>query len=234
MGARSWAEFPLHMFIHMDRNSAEGVQRKWAEFGCVTFEEIHSLVVVPSFLLNGSAFTSVLYLWFILLPFLAFRNREFHKFLSCSTSGIFSFYVCFPSANPRYSYGLQGVGWDMVPKGSAELMWLGCRRKLGKIFFRLSCEAGVWCVSVWVFGLGQEQLGSWFQDISWWAHLWKLSVHMYSQLLAVPPQCHQALPEGSSSLLNMFWSSNSCQRHNTLCSKVNKCLGPWSLGQQFG
>lgn len=46
MGARSWAKFPLHMLIYMDRNSAEGVQRKWAALGCVKFEEVHSLVIV--------------------------------------------------------------------------------------------------------------------------------------------------------------------------------------------
>lgn len=54
-----------------------------------------------------------------------------------------------------------------------------------------------------------------------------------SQLLAVPPQYHQVVSWGGSSLLNMFWNRNNNPRHNTL-SKQNKCLGPQSLGQQFG
>lgn len=109
--------------------------------------------------------------------------ENFRSSLAAKHKGSFISTYVLPSANQRCSYGLQGVeevGWDMVPKGSAELMFLGCRRKLGSIFllqwFRspcLSSEADVLCVSVWGFGLCQEQLGRWFQGTFWWAHFWR-------------------------------------------------------------
>lgn len=99
MGARSWAEFPLRMFIQMDKKSVKGVQRKWAILGYVKFGEILPLLVIIPFLSSWSlfAFTSVLHLWFIMLylPFLLFCNWKVQRFPSLEAWTIFSLYSCF-------------------------------------------------------------------------------------------------------------------------------------------
>lgn len=100
--------------------------------------------------------------------------------------------------------GGSGVGPDArCAKGSAELTWLGCKRKLENIFLLqwfgfpcLSSEADVLYVSLWVFGLCQEQLVPKHLLVSTPFKTNFPLVHN-SPLLTVSPQakdCHKAFP----------------------------------------
>lgn len=142
--------------------------------------------------------------------------------------------------------GGSGVGHDArYAKGSAELTWLRCRRKLENIFllqwFRFPClssEADVLCVSVWVFDLCQEQLGNWFQNTFWWAHFWRqISLqsitHSCSPSRLVPRTATRHFHKVAHLSCKCFGKGKTIIG-TTRFSVRNKSLGPWYLGQQFG
>lgn len=145
-----------------------------------------------------------------------------------------------------------GVGHDArYAKGSAELTWLWYRRNLENIFLLqwfgfpcLSSEADVVYVSVWDFGLCQEQLGNWFQSTFWWAHLWRqISLqsitHSCSPSHLVPRTATRHFHKVAHLSCKYFGIGKTIT--GTTCfsccenkSVRNKSSGPWYLGQQFG